>query len=207
MGLPRQVEAEFFKRGDCGRLGKASSMPAAGILKYAYLAYLAKPVADRAVYRLMKREQVCRIVELGIGSLSRVANLVATAQRFSPEGEIHYSAIDWFDMRPVGLAPLKLIEAHRVLKATGARIRLLPGNPGHTLRDVANSLQKTDLILINSAVTETDFASAWFYLPRMCHAGTSILWASEQAEGVAYRTISFAEIAEHSANVKLSRAA
>lgn len=182
-------------------------MPAAGILKYAYLAYLAKPVADRALYRLIKRERVCRIVELGIRSLPRVADLIATAQRFSPEAEIHYTAVDWFDMRPSEMPPLKLIEAHRVLKSSGAKIRLLPGNPGHTLRDVANSLQKCDLILIGSSVTEEDFASAWFYLPRMCHARTNVLWASEQSVGIAHRPISFAEIAERSTAARPARAA
>ena len=182
-------------------------MPAAGILKYAYLAYLAKPAVDRTLYRLIKREQVCRIVELGIGSLLRATNLIAVAQRFSPQAEIHYSAVDWFDMRPADFEPVKLIAAHRELKATGAKVRLLPGEPGRTVRDVANSLPKTDLILIHESVGDAALAPAWYYLPRMCHPRTNVLWATELAEGVSYRSLTFGEIAERSVAAPPARAA
>lgn len=182
-------------------------MPAAGIIKYAYLAYLAKPVADRALYRLIRSEKTCRIVELGVASPSRIANLIAVAQRYSPQAEIHYSAIDWFDMRSHGLRPLKLIDAHRQLKATGAKIRLLPGEPGQTLRSVANSLLKTDLLLIGPAVTDEAFAPAWFYLPRMCHPKTIVLRGVEANGEVTYHAISFAEIAERSVAASPARAA
>lgn len=182
-------------------------MPAAGIIKFAYLAYLAKPSADRSLYRLIKNDRVCRIVELGIGSLPRILNLIAVAQRFSPQEEIQYSAVDWFDMRSSDLEPLKLIEAHRELKSTGAKIRLLPGDPGRTLRDVANSLPKTDLIVIHPAVTDADLSNAWYYFPRMCHPRTTLLRAAELGGEVSYRALSFSEIAERSIAAAPARAA
>ena len=182
-------------------------MPAAGVIKYAYLAYLAKPAADRTLYRLIRTEKACRIVELGIGSLSRTANLIAVAQRYSPQAEIQYSAVDWFDMRPDEMPPIKLIDAHRRLKATDAKIRLLPGEPGQTLRSVANSLLKTDLLLIGPSVTDEAFAQAWFYLPRMCHPKTTVLRGSTTTDGTSYRLISFAEIAERSVMATPARAA
>ncbi|MEX2170345.1 MAG: hypothetical protein WD851_13610 [Pirellulales bacterium] len=182
-------------------------MPAAGIIKYAYLAYLAKPAADRTLYRLIRTEKACRIVELGIGSLLRTANLIAVAQRYSPQAEIHYSAVDWFDMRPDEMPPIKLIEAHRRLKATGAKIRVLPGEPGETLRSVANSLLKTDLLLIGPSVTDDSFVQAWYYLPRMCHPKTTVLRGSTIADGIGYRLISFAEIAERCVMAAPARAA
>jgi len=182
-------------------------MPAAGVIKFTYLAYLAKPSSDRSLYRLLKNEKVCRIVELGIGSLPRVSNLIAVAQRFSPNDEIHYTAVDWFDMRASDLEPLKLIEAHRVLKSTGVKVRLLPGDPGRTLRDVANSLPKTDLIVIHPAVTDSDLANAWYYLPRMCHPRTTVLRAAELGGEVSYRALSFGEIAERSVAAIPARAA
>jgi hypothetical protein len=186
---------------------EALPMPAAGIIKYAYLAYLAKPVADRALYRLIRSEKTCRIVELGVDSPSRISNLIAVAQRYSPQAEIHYSAIDWFDMRSHDLRPLKLIDAHRQLKATGAKIRLLPGEPGQTLRSVANSLLKTDLLLIGPCVTDEAFAPAWFYLPRMCHPKTIVVRGVEANGEVAYNVISFAEIAERSVAATAARTA
>ena len=182
-------------------------MPAAGIIKYAYLAYLAKPAVDRGLYRLLRTEKSHRIVELGIDSLARAANLIAVAQRYSPEAEIHYSAVDWFDLRPHDMPPLKLIDTHRQLKVTGAKIRVLPGEPGETLRRAANSLLKTDLLLIGPSVTEQAFAQAWFYLPRMCHPKTTVLRGSNTADGIKYRLISFAEIAERSVMATPARAA
>lgn len=182
-------------------------MPAAGIIKYAYLAYLAKPVADRTLYWLIRTEKACRIVELGIGSLSRAANLIAVAQRYSPQTEIHYSAVDWFDMRPLDMPVLKLIDAHRELTATGAKIRLSPGEPGQTLRSVANSLLKTDLLLIDPSVTDAVFAPAWYYVPRMCHPKTTVLRGVEVAGEITYRAISFAEIADRSIAAAPVRAA
>jgi hypothetical protein len=182
-------------------------MPAAGLIRYAYLAYLAKPVADRALYRLLRTEKARRIVELGIGPLSRVANLIAVAQRYSPQAEIHYSALDCFDLRPHDMPRLKLIDAHRQLKSSGAKIRLLPGEPGQTLRNVANSLLKSDLILIGPSVSDAALEPAWFYLPRMCHPKTTVLRGIAAAGEVGYRTVSFAEIAERSAAATPIRAA
>jgi hypothetical protein len=43
------------------------------------------------------------------------------------------------------------------------------------LADAANNLTGTDLLLVANTITDDDLAPAWFYLPRMLHAGSLVL--------------------------------
>ena len=150
-------------------------MAAVGALKYAYLAFFSKPKSERQLYRSLKQSQGLRIVEVGIGSIERAVNLITVAQRYNPGATVSYTGFDWFEEREIGSSPLPLIHAHRQLQLTEARIRLVPGFPTATLPQIANSLQRTDLIVISSELNDAAMERAWFYLPRMCHSSTTVL--------------------------------
>lgn len=166
-------------------------MAAIGPLKYAYLAYFSQPQADRAIYRQLKKLTVTRIVEVGIGSIERAVQMVCVAQRFSPGKPITYTGFDWFEERAAGEAPLPLIHAHRQMQVCGAKARLVPGYPPATLPQIANSLQRTDLLVISHLVDDASLERTWFYMPRMCHPQTLIL--REQKEP-ATQTVSFTQL-------------
>lgn len=183
-------------------------MAAIGWLGYAHLSYFSKPQHERALYRAIRKHKVRRIVEVGIGSAERAIRLIGTAQRYVREAPICYTGFDWFEEREATAAPLPLIHAHRQLQLTGARVRLVPGFPPATVPQLANSLQRTDLILIAAAVDEASLERTWFYVPRMCHPGTVVLREVRLGEQEwAYEPIAIAELERRAADRDLRRAA
>jgi hypothetical protein len=160
-----------------------SVVAASSWFRYVYLAHLSRPNSVRQLYRLAKRQRVGRIVEVGISDIKRAIALIEVAQRYVGQEKVAYTGIDWFDSRPHSLARLSLKEAYRLLRATGANVRLAPGDPGRSLAAAANAHQNTDLMVISHAVADSELESAWFYVPRMLHERSIILRERRNAEG------------------------
>ena len=131
-------------------------MAAANWFRYAYLAHFSRPKGYRQLYRLVKRQRACRIVEIGISDLARAESLIQVCAAFRRRKKVWYTGIDMFDARPAGRSPLALKETYRILRATDANIRLVPGAPSMSLASAANAHQNTDLILIGPDVSEND---------------------------------------------------
>jgi hypothetical protein len=181
---------------------------AASWFKYAQLAYLSRPRSDCQLYRLVKRQRVCRIVEVGIGRLQRSLALVEVAQRFAADQKVCYTGIDWFDARSAELAELRLKHAHQRLAPSTATIRLVPGDPAVSIPAVANAHQNTDLLLISQLVHDDDLQRAWFYVPRMLHATSTVLRESRGLDGSPIFTpLPLSEIAERAGRVIKRQAA
>lgn len=172
-------------------------MAAANWFRYAYLAHIARPKSVRQLYRLVKRQQFCRIVEIGISDLARSVALVEVAQRYAAGKAVLFTGVDLFEARAAEMTPLSLKEAYRALHATGAKVRLAPGAPGSSLAAAANAHQNTDLILISANVPDSALESAWFYVPRMLHARSEVLRETRGQDGEpTFARIAASEIAE-----------
>jgi hypothetical protein len=78
---------------------------------------------------------------------------------------------------------LSLKLAHKTLISTGARIRLLPGDPYTALARSANALGPQDLILIRADQDRAALERAWFYVPRLMHDATRLVLEERTAEG------------------------
>jgi hypothetical protein len=100
---------------------------AANWFRFAYLAYLSQPKSARKLYRLIKRQRVRRIVEVGVSDVAFTLSLIEVAQRFAGDQKVAYSGLDWFDARPKHAPTLTLKDAYRTLCATAASVRLVPG--------------------------------------------------------------------------------
>lgn len=150
-------------------------MAAASWLKYAYLAHFSKPRTERQLYRLVKVHKVCRIVEVGIQNLERTVAMLGVAQRYAGTAQVSYTGLDWFDARDTDLPALTLKQAHRELQATGATVRLVPGDPGRAVATIANAHAHTGLLLLSSPVPDSMLATAWFYFPRMIDGASVVL--------------------------------
>lgn len=150
-------------------------MSAASLLKYCYLAYVAKPVAERRLFRLARKNRVQRIVELGVGDATRARNLISVCQRYSEGQEISYAGIDMFEARDEDQPSLPLKEAYKRLTPAGAKLQLVPGDPYTALARAANSLPETDLLIISADQDPISLERAWFYVPRMLHGGATVL--------------------------------
>ncbi|REJ64462.1 MAG: hypothetical protein DWQ31_21265 [Planctomycetota bacterium] len=181
------------------------------MLKYCYLAYLAKPVAERSLYRLVRRHRVRRIVELGVGDTSRAQRLIQVAGRYHEPQDVAYAGIDLFEARPNEQAPLSLKSAYRQMTPLGARLQLIPGDPYSALARAANSLTKTDLLLVAADQDLESLRHAWFYVPRMLHENSQVLaekvTADDEGEHRHYEVVSQAEISRWADDAAPRRAA
>ena len=171
-------------------------MAAANWFRYARLAHFSRPKANRQLFRLVKRDQICRIVEVGIADLSRAVALIEVAQRFAGDKKVWYTGIDLFEARQQG-ASLPMKQTYRELRATEANVRLVPGAPAASLAAAANPHQNKDLILIGPDVTEADLQGAWFYVPRMLNETSTILTERRGTDGQStFTALTRTEIAE-----------
>ena len=169
-------------------------MSALSKLKYFKLAFLSKPKCDRLVYKSIAKHRYESIVEVGIQSLERTKNMLRVAQKFGIGGQIKYTGIDLFDGRPEGELSLPLKTVHQSLKPLGAKIQLAPGDPLQALNRIANSHLRTDLIIVSPETDATALEQAWFYVPRMLHANSTVLIRSPQDPLGPFQTVSRLEI-------------
>jgi hypothetical protein len=174
-------------------------------LKYLHLAYLSKPISDRIIYRGICKRKVHKILEIGIGTADRAQRMIGVAQRNTSGEPCRYVAVDPFEARRPQDGPgLSLKEAHRLLKATGAQVQLIPGEPAAALARAANALANMDLVVISSDYDLQALAEAWFYLPRMLHAGSQVYLESRPAPA-AERTLTLLSPAEIEARASVNR--
>jgi len=137
-------------------------------LRYAYAAYFSKPASDRLLVRMVRKHRPRSIVELGVRSSERSVRLIRMATTYA-DGDIRYTGVDLFEQRPPEQPALTLKGTHRLLKQTGAKVQLAPGDPFMALARYANMLSNTDLVVISKDQDEEALNRAWFYLPRMLH--------------------------------------
>ena len=168
----------------CAWLPRRADLSSLERLKLLHLLYFSKPAADRAVYRKIRRLQPRTIVEVGVGTARRSLRMIWLASRRRPAAEIRFTGVDRFEDRPADCGPrLSLREAHRLLKPSGARIQLAPGDAHAGLARLANSLGKVDLLLLAAGTTAEELAGAWFYIPRLLHDRTLVFLERTTADG------------------------
>lgn len=140
-----------------------------------YLSYLSSPAVDRPIYRVIQRQGVSQILELGVGAGRRARRMIELARHCCPSKKIQFVGLDLFEDRSSLDGPgVTLKMAHRLLKPTGARVQLIPGDPFSGLANAANSLGQVDLIVISPRLDPRSLARAWFYIPRLLHPQTKV---------------------------------
>ncbi len=141
-------------------------MAAATALKAFWLRWFAKPAHDRLLFKTILQRRPAKLMLMGLGSGERATRLISLAQKFHTADQVEFVGIDRFDSRPVDVPHFTLKEAHRLLRTSGARIKLVPGDPREALVRAANSLQGIELAIISADQEVGSLADAWFYLPR-----------------------------------------
>jgi hypothetical protein len=150
-----------------------------------YLSYFSQPSSDRLVYRLLRKQRISKILELGIGTGCRARRLLELAASGRPPVPVSYTGVDLFESRSEADGPgLSLKLAHRQLKVGGARVRLVPGDPYSALARVANELGPLDLVVISADQDRPSLARAWFYVPRILHAETCVFLEGRTPDGI-----------------------
>jgi hypothetical protein len=157
-------------------------------------ACFAKPGLERSVEQAIKRQHPRRILEIGLGDGRRARSVVSLAQRYHARHEVHFIGIDLFEERHAGEAPFPLKDAYRILRSTGACVRLVPGDAYGALVRAANLLNELELVLISAEVSKQSLAAAWFYLPRTLAKNAVVLWADGTLPDGEYRPMSRTEL-------------
>lgn len=132
---------------------------------------------DRQLAREMKAQKVRRIVEIGVHDGERAEQLLHMAMGFHDAEAIRYTGIDMFEARSENATPLK--QVHSRLSATGASVRLVPGDAATALPRCANDLRGTDWVLISPDQESNSIDRAWHFLPRMLHQKSQV-WLETQ---------------------------
>lgn len=155
-------------------------------LRLFHLFHLSKPASDRVIYQTVFRRRDRKILEFGIGSGQRATRLIEVASQHVPLAQISYIGIDPFEARVPEDGPgLTLKEAHRLLRATGTRVRLVPGDPLAVFPTVVNELGIADLVLIDRRVDSRQLPHLTYYLERMLHDGSLVVLKGQSEGGAA----------------------
>ncbi|WP_145049589.1 hypothetical protein [Lignipirellula cremea] len=142
-------------------------------LQYFHAAYLSRPKADRVLYRAIRQMQPRSLLEIGLVSAERSVRLLRFAARYT-QAELRFTGIDQFEQRGAGQPALTLKKTHQLLKQTGAKVQLAPGDPFMALARYANVLKGIDLVIVSAHQDQESLARSWFYLPRMLHERSRI---------------------------------
>jgi len=153
----------------------------AAALRAFHLCWLSRPVGQRCVYRSIRRQRATKFVEFGVGDLRRAKRMIAMAGVASPGATIHYAGIDEFELRRAAKLPLKTV--WQGLRQTGAKVRLLPGEPFAALARSANDLAGADIVIISADVSRESMERAGTYLPRLLHNGTLVFQETVDGKG------------------------
>jgi hypothetical protein len=140
-----------------------------------HLTMFAKPACDRAIFKLIRKNKYRSFIEIGMQDGSRCLNMIRVAKKFGMSTNLRYTGVDQFDARENQEQPLSLIEMHRRLKSSEAKIQLVPGDLQPAITRIANSHVRTDLIVISAGFDAQSLESSWFYFPRMLHSGSIVM--------------------------------
>lgn len=155
-------------------------------LNYMRLSMLANPVCDRDIYRLIRKNRFRSLIEIGMEDGHRCQNMIRVAQKYGASG-VKYTGVDLFEAREETQKQLQLIEMYRKLKSLDAKTQLVPGDLYQAITRIANSLVRTDLIVISHGFDEELLEACWFYFPRMLYSRSVVL--IQKSAGAAFETL------------------
>jgi hypothetical protein len=178
------------------RLAGRAQLSAANGLKALWLAYLSKPADERVLYRLIRKRKLRKIVEIGIGSGQRALRMISLARRYHPASHVRYTGIDWFEAGEASETEqgMDLKTAYRLLRASGARIHLVPRDAHEAFARMANALSGNELVVIAHQQRLESLGRIWFFLPRMLAPQAVVLLSRTTDERRTWQPLSLAEI-------------
>jgi hypothetical protein len=119
---------------------------------------------------------------LGLGDARRALRMIWLVQQYRSADSIHFAAIDRFDSRPVEVPHFTLKAAHKLLRPTGSRINLIPGDPLEGLGRAVNVLHGFDLVVIAADQDAASMSKSWFFLQRLL-APEAVVFHEELKDG------------------------
>jgi ABC-type transport system substrate-binding protein len=103
---------------------------------------------------------------------------------------MRFVGIDLFEARNGDTPGMTLKQAHAMLKPSGIKVQLVPGDPLSALMRTANTIPGNDLLLVTADQDPDSLTQAWFFVPRILHPQSLVLL--ETAHG--WQTLQAADI-------------
>lgn len=162
-------------------------MPLPGWLQTLWMTRFSRPAGERPLWRHVLRQPPQRILELGLGTLTRTERLLRLAATLRPEQPIQFVGIDRFESRTPSDPPgVSLKDAHRRLTNLG-KVQLVPGTADAALARVGNHIGVFDLVLVSGDENEGQLGKAWFFLQRLVRPESTVF--VEESPGATWRVI------------------
>lgn len=157
--------------------------------------YFAQLPEDRLCYRVIQKHKLVSIMEIGMEDAVRSERMLQVALRTAGPRVVSYVGIDLFEAHPkADSEQLTLKAAHQLLTATGARVKLVPGDVYSALSRTANSLKDIELVVIGWENTPEVMTKCWNLIPRFLSANAIILQQGGEDEKFQFKAITVEEI-------------
>jgi hypothetical protein len=154
-----------------------------GLVHALWLTRMSQPAAERVIHRHVLRARPARILEIGLGRLTRTERMLAAGGR-GAAANLHYVGLDRFEGRgPHDPPGVSLKEAHRRLHAL-ARVQLVPGNADTSLARLCNHIGTFDLAVVSADTDERHLERCWFFLQRIIRPDTTVFVEARSAANV-----------------------
>ncbi len=114
-----------------------------------YWQNLAKPVAERALFRALLAEPISSVLEVGVGNGERMKRIVQLAQLKTGVTQLRYVGVDGFESAKDGAVHLTLKQAHQQAAGLGLKANLIPGDLRSAMPRVAHKIGPSDLIIVD----------------------------------------------------------
>jgi hypothetical protein len=161
---------------------------------------------DRLCYRTIQKHKLVSIMEIGMEDAVRSERMLQVALRTAGPRVVSFVGIDLFEAHPkADDEQLTLKAAHQLLTATGARVKLVPGDAYSALSRTANSLKDIDLVVIAWDNPPEVMAKCWNLIPRFLAPNAIILQQGGEEEKFQFSTITVDEIKQRATEQSKSK--
>lgn len=149
-----------------------------------YWQKLAKPVAERELFRLLLAQPIASVLEIGVGDGERMKRIVQLAQLAPSATQLRYVGVDGFESAQDGAPHLTLKQAHQLASQLGLRATLIPGDLRSAMPRVAHKVGANDLVIVDG---EFDLSSpttgpVGHWLQHITHPQSIVLAATRRGE-------------------------
>lgn len=115
-----------------------------------YWQKLAKPVAERELFRFLISQPISSVLEIGVGNGERMKRIVQLAELAPNVTQLRYVGVDGFESAKDGGVHLTLKQAHQQATQLGLRANLIPGDLRSAMPRVAHKIGASDLIIVDA---------------------------------------------------------
>ncbi len=117
-----------------------------------YWQKLAKPVAERELFRQLISHPIASVLEIGVGDGQRMQRIVQLAELAPGVTQLRYVGVDEFESSKDGGVHLTLKQAHQQASQLGLRANLIPGELKSAMPRVAHKIGPSDLVIVNGGL-------------------------------------------------------